>query len=85
MNDSSSLTGLLFGSTGERRRCSLMSVTRFLLHINDILIPDTFVYDDDSTVADRYLSNAKTSMEGILSYCASRVRLLDTILKALSD
>ena len=33
---------------------SVLSATFFLLHINDMLVPGTFGYADDSTVADRW-------------------------------
>ena len=32
---------------------SVLSATLFLLHLNDLLVPGTFGYADDSTVADR--------------------------------
>ncbi|XP_045491040.1 uncharacterized protein LOC123690909 [Colias croceus] len=40
---------------------SVLSATLFLLHINDLLKPNMFGYADDTTVVERYLSNAQAS------------------------
>ncbi|XP_045447831.1 uncharacterized protein LOC123656168 [Melitaea cinxia] len=42
---------------------SVLSATLFLLHINDLLVPGTFGYADDSTVTDRYFSSARARLE----------------------
>ena len=38
---------------------SVLSAILFLLHINDLVVPGTFGYADDSIVSDRYLAGAK--------------------------
>jgi len=64
---------------------SVLSATLFLLFINDLLIPGTFGYADDTTVTDRYLSDAKASRDDTLSCREAMVSRLNEALSAVSD
>ena len=64
---------------------SVLSATLFLLHINDLLKPGIFGYADDSTVVERYVSDARTSGTQIQSLRESMVERLNSSLKAVSD
>lgn len=64
---------------------SVLSATLFLLHINDLLVPGTFGYADDSTVAVRYFSSASADRNHIESCRESMVSRLNVALQAVSD
>ena len=53
---------------------SVLSATLFLLHINYLLVPGTFGYADESTVADRDLPGA--TPEGMLLCLVERLWLI---------
>ncbi|CAH2090623.1 unnamed protein product [Euphydryas editha] len=64
---------------------SVLSATLFLLHINDLLVPGTFGYADDSTVTDRYFSSARASKDVIQSCREDMVSRLNVALQAVSE
>ena len=64
---------------------SVLSATLFLLHINDLLKPGTFGYADDSTVAERYVSNARAGGSQIQSLREAMVGRLNLSLQAVSE
>ncbi|CAH2096385.1 unnamed protein product [Euphydryas editha] len=63
----------------------VLSATLFLLHINDLLVPGTFGYADDSTVTDRYFSSARASKDVIQSCREEMVSRLNVALQAVSE
>ncbi|CAH2088457.1 unnamed protein product [Euphydryas editha] len=64
---------------------SVLSATLFLLHINDLLKPGIFGYADDSTVAERYFSSARTSQTEVNDLREAMVNRANLTLQAASD
>jgi hypothetical protein len=64
---------------------SVLSATLFLLHINDLLCPGIFGYADDSTVADRYFSSARSESAETTSQREALIERLNLSLKSVSD
>ena len=63
---------------------SVLSAILFLLHINNLHVPGTFGYADDSTVADTYLASANAGKDVIVSCQEAMVNLLKEALQAVS-
>ncbi|CAH2097689.1 unnamed protein product [Euphydryas editha] len=64
---------------------SVLSATLFLLHINDLLKPGIFGYADDSTVAERYFSSARTRQTEVDDLREAMVDRANLTLQAVSD
>lgn len=64
---------------------SVLSATLFLLHINDLLKPGTFGYADDSTVVERYISDAPAGEVQVQLEREAMIGRLNSSLLAVSD
>ncbi|CAH2107362.1 unnamed protein product [Euphydryas editha] len=64
---------------------SALSATLFLLYINDLLKPGIFGYADDSTVAERYFSSARTRQTEVDDLREAMVDRANLTLQAVSD
>ncbi|CAG4956470.1 unnamed protein product [Colias eurytheme] len=64
---------------------SVLSATLFLLHINDMLKHNIFGYADDSTVVERYLSDATATKDKIKMEREAMVERVNRTLREVSD
>ena len=64
---------------------SVLSATLFLLHINDLFTDGLIGYADDSTIVDRYISNARASSVEIQNLRESMIGRVDLTLRRVSN